>query len=43
MLGIGALEKRALWFDYLEHIGDILETKVGAIVEELDFQQCGLC
>ena len=29
--------------DYAAYSGDILETRVGAIVEPLNFQQCGLC
>ena len=37
MLGISARESRAMWLDYIEYIGDILESKVGAMGEELDF------
>ena len=29
--------------DYAAYIGDLLETRVGVVVEELDIQQCGLC
>ena len=44
MLGISAREKQVLWLDYVSYIGDILEIRVGAMVEDgLAFQQCGLC
>ena len=44
MLGIGAREKQVLGLDYIAYIGNLLETRVGAMVEDgLAFQQCGLC
>ena len=43
MLGISAREKQVLWFDYVPYIADILDTRVGSMVEALAFQQCGLC
>jgi len=43
VLGISANEKQVLWFDYVAYIGNILEIRVGAMVEDgLAFQQCGL-
>ena len=43
MLGISANEKQVLWFDYVAYIGNILEIRVGAMVEDgLAFQQRGL-
>ena len=33
-----------LWFDYAAYVGNILETRVGEMVEDgLAFQQSGLC
>ena len=44
MLGISARERQVLWFDYVAYIGNILEIRVGAMIEDgLAFQQCGLC
>ena len=44
MLRISVREKQVLGFDYIAYIGNILETRVGAMVEDgLAFQQCGLC
>ena len=48
MLGIGAreIEKKALLYSVrlsCMYIGDILEASVCAMVEELDFEQFGLC
>ena len=43
MLRISACEKQVLWFDYVAYIGNILETRVGAMVVSLSNNvDCGL-